>query len=79
MISASCSRRKGDRTGETHFGLVRIFIIPDLAILHVKSQRAEHRFAVPCQRVLAISTIPAGKQGKYTMHKLVLIRHGESA
>jgi hypothetical protein len=22
---------------------------------------------------------PAGKQGKYTMHKLVLIRHGESA
>ena len=52
--------QEGDRAGETHLGLVRIFLIPDLAILHVKSQRAEHRFAVPCQRVLAISTIPRG-------------------
>ena len=47
--------QKGDRACKTHLGLVRILFIPDLAILHVESQRAEHRFPVPCRRALATS------------------------
>ena len=35
--------KKGYGSGQTHLGLVGILFIPDLAVLHVKSQRAKHR------------------------------------
>jgi hypothetical protein len=35
-----------DRAGKAYLGLVGILLIPDLTILHVESQRAEH--VLPC-------------------------------
>ena len=71
--------QKGDRACKTHLGLVRILFIPNLAILHVESQRAEHRFPVACDARRQPVYSSASGQGSNTMHKVLLIRHGESA
>src|SRR4029077_18137498 len=58
--------QKRDRPGKTDICFVRAFFIPDLPVLHVKGQRAEHRFcsALPA-RAEELRHFPAAQQGNY--------------